>query len=254
MTTVGYGDVYPMEVGGYLATAIVMVIGLMVTALPVAIIGGNFTVVYEYNHKRNNQKESDSRYMEKVCTYLNQSKGNKDHRLSVSSVRPFDDWVISSVNWFYKTLWDIQRTFAAIIIRTGVTLSQAGGGQLMLLIITPNQQLCLQVNDNYRDITVTPQAAWIAKMKSTCNNGLPMGWLQVGTWTITSAIDEMQLYVSKNMNESCSLPNRGIEAVISTNLNFRKKSKNAIMLLHIWETRCVYTRRHTRADNKGVEH
>ena len=91
MTTVGYGDVYPMEVGGYLATAIVMIIGLMVTALPVAIIGGNFTVVYEYNHKRNNQKESDSRYMEKVCTYLNQSKGNKDLRLSVSSVRPFDD-------------------------------------------------------------------------------------------------------------------------------------------------------------------
>ena len=126
MTTVGYGDVYPMEVGGYLATAIVMVIGLMVTALPVAIIGGNFTVVYEYNHKRNNQKESDSRHMEKVCTYLNQSKGNKDLCLSVSSVRPFDDWVIASVNWFYKTLWDIQHTFAALIIHTGVTLSQEG--------------------------------------------------------------------------------------------------------------------------------
>ena len=172
MTTVGYGDVYPMEVGGYLATAIVMVIGLMVTALPVAIIGGNFTVVYEYNHKRNNQKESDSRYMEKVCTYLNQSKGNKDLRLSVSSVRPFDDWVIASVNWFYKTLWDIQHTLQPSLDKQELP-SLKRGGQLMLLIITPNQQLCLQVNDNYRDITVTPQSAWIAKMKSTCNNGLP---------------------------------------------------------------------------------
>lgn len=91
MTTVGYGDVYPTDIGGYLATAMVMVIGLMVTALPVAIIGGNFSIVYEYNHKRNNQKGDDSKYMEKVSDYLNQSKTNKDIKLSVTSVRPFEE-------------------------------------------------------------------------------------------------------------------------------------------------------------------
>ena len=52
MTTVGYGDLYPTHQGGYVATFIVMVFGLMVTALPVAIIGGNFSVAYEYNAKR----------------------------------------------------------------------------------------------------------------------------------------------------------------------------------------------------------
>jgi len=56
MTTVGYGDYFPTQVGGYIGGAIVMVIGLMVTALPIAIIGSNFTVCYEYNLKLQKRK------------------------------------------------------------------------------------------------------------------------------------------------------------------------------------------------------
>ena len=52
MTTVGYGDLYPTTSPGYAITVVVMVFGLILTALPVAIIGGNFAVVYEYNVKR----------------------------------------------------------------------------------------------------------------------------------------------------------------------------------------------------------
>ena len=51
MTTVGYGDMVPSTYPGYFAAVIVMVIGLTVTALPIAIVGGNFAVVYEYNQK-----------------------------------------------------------------------------------------------------------------------------------------------------------------------------------------------------------
>ncbi|KAF6036307.1 hypothetical protein EB796_005382 [Bugula neritina] len=53
MTTVGFGDIYPTTIASYIVLVVVMVVGLMVTALPVAIIGGNFTLVYEYNDKRN---------------------------------------------------------------------------------------------------------------------------------------------------------------------------------------------------------
>ena len=52
MTTVGYGDLYPTTAPGYAITVVVMLFGLILTALPVAIIGGNFAVVYEYNVKR----------------------------------------------------------------------------------------------------------------------------------------------------------------------------------------------------------
>ena len=55
MTTVGYGDMYPTTPSGYFATAAVMLIGLTVTALPIAIVGGNFVVVHEYYHKHQKQ-------------------------------------------------------------------------------------------------------------------------------------------------------------------------------------------------------
>jgi len=52
MTTVGYGDYYPKNTLGYAVAAVIMLFGLMITALPIAIIGANFTVYYEYNQRR----------------------------------------------------------------------------------------------------------------------------------------------------------------------------------------------------------
>ena len=52
MTTVGYGDYYPTSMLGHLIAILVMSFGLILTALPVAIIGGNFTLYYEYSLKR----------------------------------------------------------------------------------------------------------------------------------------------------------------------------------------------------------
>lgn len=42
MTTVGYGDYYPVTWLGRVLAAIVMTTGMMMTALPVAIIGGGY--------------------------------------------------------------------------------------------------------------------------------------------------------------------------------------------------------------------
>mmetsp|Transcript_46830 Transcript_46830/g.108796 ORF Transcript_46830/g.108796 Transcript_46830/m.108796 type:complete len:142 (-) Transcript_46830:490-915(-) len=47
MTTVGYGDTFPIEAGGKLVATVTMVCGLMVLALPLSVVGTNFTEVYE---------------------------------------------------------------------------------------------------------------------------------------------------------------------------------------------------------------
>lgn len=52
MTTVGYGDMYPTTLLGCIVASCVMMLGLMITALPVAIIGRNYAILYSYNHER----------------------------------------------------------------------------------------------------------------------------------------------------------------------------------------------------------
>ena len=59
MTTVGYGDYYPTTVFGYITAAIVMMLGLMVTALPIVIIGTNFSIVSDYNKERQRKKATE---------------------------------------------------------------------------------------------------------------------------------------------------------------------------------------------------
>ncbi|KAF6026943.1 shk-1 [Bugula neritina] len=52
MTTVGYGDFYPSTVGGYFVGVLCAISGIILTALPVAIIGSHFNVYWEHNRKR----------------------------------------------------------------------------------------------------------------------------------------------------------------------------------------------------------
>ena len=62
MTTVGYGDMTPTTIPGYFAAIIVMILGLVITALPIVVIGGNFAVVHEYNHKLQKKKVKSTKY------------------------------------------------------------------------------------------------------------------------------------------------------------------------------------------------
>jgi len=67
MTTVGYGDYSPTQVPAQAVGIVTMLVGLLVIALPVIIIGGNFDVVYTRFRKRhdrearNRELELDSR-------------------------------------------------------------------------------------------------------------------------------------------------------------------------------------------------
>lgn len=52
MTTVGYGDYYPESTWGYIIGFMCAITGVILTALPVAVIGSNFNVYWEHNKKR----------------------------------------------------------------------------------------------------------------------------------------------------------------------------------------------------------
>jgi ABC-type multidrug transport system fused ATPase/permease subunit len=55
MTTVGYGDVYPLSVGGRSIACLLMIVGLLFMSLPIAIIGSKVTVEYDRLNIRSQQ-------------------------------------------------------------------------------------------------------------------------------------------------------------------------------------------------------
>ena len=45
MTTVGYGDCYPITLPGKVLSVVAMLTGIIVLALPISVIGNNFVLV-----------------------------------------------------------------------------------------------------------------------------------------------------------------------------------------------------------------
>ena len=54
LTTVGYGDVYPITIGGRLFTFCVLMVGLGLVAVPTGIVASSLAIV------RNNDKDAPS--------------------------------------------------------------------------------------------------------------------------------------------------------------------------------------------------
>lgn len=56
-TTVGYGDMYPTSIGGKTVATICMILGVLALALPVSVIGANFSEIYQKNAADEKEKE-----------------------------------------------------------------------------------------------------------------------------------------------------------------------------------------------------
>jgi hypothetical protein len=66
-TTVGYGDMYPTTVWGKICGSCTMIVGVLVLALPISIIGSNFQVEYE-KKRQQRREELEQRFNRKaIC-------------------------------------------------------------------------------------------------------------------------------------------------------------------------------------------
>ena len=61
MTTVGYGDIYPVMWYGRALGMVVMLSGILVIALPITVIGSNFSDVYRQKLRSKDQAKQAAR-------------------------------------------------------------------------------------------------------------------------------------------------------------------------------------------------
>ncbi|XP_063397593.1 potassium voltage-gated channel subfamily C member 3-like [Mytilus trossulus] len=100
MTTVGYGDMYPTGALGRIIGATCAMCGLLVIAMPIAVIAGNFDDLY----KKNNERESYNEIQKEKGTERKQSVNSitaKDNKIV-----PFEKSKLDSNN---KTFPSIER-------------------------------------------------------------------------------------------------------------------------------------------------
>lgn len=79
VTTVGYGDTYPISAAGKIVASFTMVFGILVIAFPISVLGSNFGEVWN-EKKRSKEEEKDLPLEEKDITQLSselQSEINK---------------------------------------------------------------------------------------------------------------------------------------------------------------------------------
>lgn len=69
LTTVGYGDIYPVTVGGKIFTFVMLLIGLGIVAVPTGLIASSLTKVMQEEKKRRKGGGSRSRRLKKKRMY-----------------------------------------------------------------------------------------------------------------------------------------------------------------------------------------
>merc|ERR1719316_2090325 len=95
MTTVGYGDRYPMSVEGKLVASVTMIFGILLIALPMAIVGNKFQEVYLENMAQNAHKMDPNRIPHGPLTqeYMKEKERNKNRKTNFRRGEDDDDGV-----------------------------------------------------------------------------------------------------------------------------------------------------------------
>ena len=82
MTTVGYGDVFPLTTAGQLVASITMMFGILILALPITVIGSNFATEYEEYLRR---QKIDDEYRQRVKFEAQRASESVDLNLGVAA-------------------------------------------------------------------------------------------------------------------------------------------------------------------------
>jgi hypothetical protein len=93
MTTVGYGDRYPKTYMGKLVASVTMIFGILLIALPMAIVGNKFQEVYLENLQKNAHKMDPNRIPPGPLTqaYMQKKDAHKNRKTSFRTVSVHDD-------------------------------------------------------------------------------------------------------------------------------------------------------------------
>merc|ERR1712207_48532 len=75
ISTVGYGDMFPTTSSGYFVGSLTMVFSLVIMALPVGVIGGTFTKVWD-DFEEEKQRQADALKREKSYMTLARQRIN----------------------------------------------------------------------------------------------------------------------------------------------------------------------------------
>lgn len=91
MTTLGYGDHYPKSPGGYVIGSLCSMCGLLILAMPIAIMANNFNSYYMRNKERNQLKEEQRNHgiqSEEKMKHVKKAKSQAVSPLSFTDRNP----------------------------------------------------------------------------------------------------------------------------------------------------------------------